>query len=273
MRNIGQAAHLLQEANRPPLDYHRISKKGPDSEPVPANRNLISSAMVDFFVNYAKDDNLGQIGMLWQDHAAKHGADNWRCRHLAELNSIAVDFAKTGVPADIPKNLAIPRETPRAHWRDKKDSPSFQCTGILGRLFDQVNRVDRRLFGQTHQTIAGSELDLYGSLFTAGGYWVTQNLADLFDSSIPTRCGISTTSSHYTQKMVSYAFEQRMTYENQMIPMMNKYGLRCEGEVVTGRIVAFRWQRSERQYKHSEEVRRILRGTYVRCPTDCDGSD
>ncbi len=54
--------------------------------------------IVDHFVNYVKNDNLGQISSWLLAHLDNKGADCSECIELAKACSTAVDFAKTGVP-------------------------------------------------------------------------------------------------------------------------------------------------------------------------------
>ena len=69
-------------------------------------------------------------------------ADNRSGLKLAALHSKAVDYPKTGVPAEIPAILR-PRKWP--HFMEKKHKPKDQIyisKKILGQLYDQVERVD-----------------------------------------------------------------------------------------------------------------------------------
>lgn len=55
----------------------------------------------EHFVNFIKNDNLGQISTWLLAHADRDGADCDACERLAELHSTAVDFPKTGRPATL----------------------------------------------------------------------------------------------------------------------------------------------------------------------------
>lgn len=60
------------------------------------------SDVVEFFLNYIVNDQLGRIadGHLALADASPQLANDDRCMQLVELHSTAVDFAKTGVPVD-----------------------------------------------------------------------------------------------------------------------------------------------------------------------------
>jgi hypothetical protein len=268
LRHIGQDAKVLGEANRAPLDYHKIDKSQQKPVQVPANGgDDLNDAMVNHFIDYAKYDYLGVIGMLWQDHAGKHGAGNWRCVELAKLHSIAVDFAKSGIAAEIPPELHIPRDTARAHWRQKMDSPFFHCTGILGRLFDEVESIEKKLATVSHQAVVGRIQGQYGLLLdtVADENWATTYLAPVFNQSLAERCGLSISKiekDRALQDMLAFALAQRRFYEDRVIVLMNKYKLRCEGELVTGRIRQFHPLHKAKQNEYTEQIRQDYSGTF-----------
>ena len=58
--------------------------------------------VVDFFLNYIDNDQLGRIanGHLALADESPQLANDQRCMELVNLHSLAVDFAKTGVPVD-----------------------------------------------------------------------------------------------------------------------------------------------------------------------------
>ncbi len=58
---------------------------------------------------------------------------------LAELHSKAVDYVKSGVPAEMPKRLS-PRQFP--HWMEKKTRKQYHSGAILGQLYDKVQTAD-----------------------------------------------------------------------------------------------------------------------------------
>eukprot|EP00953_Heterococcus_sp_UTEX-ZZ885_P034460 17845-Heterococcus_DN1.PRE.5 len=63
------------------------------------------------------------------------GVHSAECKQLAELASIAVDFAKTGIPASFPVQLAIVRYP---HWMERRDSPSYKSTSVLAQLYERT---------------------------------------------------------------------------------------------------------------------------------------
>ncbi|CAK4080534.1 unnamed protein product [Aphanomyces euteiches] len=91
-------------------------------------------AMGDFFVDFMQNDNLGQLSnahVVLADLQIE-GAKSKECLELAQLCSVAVDFAKTGVPAIIPRHL-LPRAYP--DFMENVHKPSYESTKELGKLY------------------------------------------------------------------------------------------------------------------------------------------
>jgi len=179
----------LQRANAAPMDFD------PDSgENARADDHIDGSFLVDIFaflsestrasssapgvgavddkqlvahlINHAKNDNLGHIAAMWLDYADNNGANCDECLKLAALHSIAVDFPKSGKPAVIPRELYISRSVARAHWREKKGSPSYECKGVVGRMYDEViRRMQGDLISHEHALpLAGRRFDRHGQI-------------------------------------------------------------------------------------------------------------
>lgn len=66
--------------------------------------NTCAQEIKGFFMDYLKNDNLGMIAiahLVWAD-LSEDGARCEQCLELASLHSKAVDFPKSGVPAEFP---------------------------------------------------------------------------------------------------------------------------------------------------------------------------
>jgi hypothetical protein len=272
-------ARVLQTANREPMDFD------PDTIIVdPFNVELLSSVMksafgshtlndgvddkelISHFIKHAMNDNLGQIAMMWIDYAARNGADCEECLQLAGLHSIAVDFPKSGKPATIPPKLFIPRATPRAHWREKKGHPSCDCTGPLGQMYDQlVSRMgEDPSASETYALpLAGRRFDRHGQIlrFLKPGL-AKDRLPEIYKLRVAVRLGLdleTATDSVSEDTLPLYLIEEakdcRHEYEQGLIRLMSKYGLQCEGELLTGCIRKFHKLDKKRQHDLSETVR------------------
>jgi RNA-dependent RNA polymerase len=124
---------LPDEWNHAPMDYT-------PPPPVISDGPVTVDAMTSFFVTHMKNDNLGRIATAhryWAD-MEDDGVKDDKCIQLAALHSMAVDYAKTGVPAEMPKDLRI-RKYP--HWAEKEKHRSYISKKVLGQLYDEVDRV------------------------------------------------------------------------------------------------------------------------------------
>jgi len=85
----------------PPADYPRVT-------PQPLDRPVNAQDIAEFFINFMRTDILGMIATRHVMLADRHdeGTLHLDCIALAGLHSTAVDFSKTGIPAnlkDLPK--------------------------------------------------------------------------------------------------------------------------------------------------------------------------
>ncbi|GAB2240730.1 hypothetical protein Droror1_Dr00021248 [Drosera rotundifolia] len=87
-----------------------------------------------FFVDYMINDSLGTIStahLVLADRDPEKALSP-KCLLLADLHSMAVDFAKTGAPAEMPRVLK-PREYP--DFLERYDKPTYVSQGALGKLY------------------------------------------------------------------------------------------------------------------------------------------
>ncbi|XP_062225862.1 probable RNA-dependent RNA polymerase 2 [Phragmites australis] len=86
------------------------------------------------FVDYMINDALGVISTAHLIHADRDllKARSPECLQLAALHSMAVDFAKTGAPAEMPRALR-PREFP--DFMERWEKPMYISNGVLGKLY------------------------------------------------------------------------------------------------------------------------------------------
>lgn len=93
--------------------------------------------MEEYFTNYMVNDSLGVIANAHTVFADKEPrmAESDSCTELAKLFSIAVDFPKTGVPAEIPSHLHV-KECP--DFMEKPDKPNYQSKRVIGKLFRAI---------------------------------------------------------------------------------------------------------------------------------------
>jgi RNA-dependent RNA polymerase len=147
---------LPAEWSHPPMNY---------SAPKPLNEPKASTAksLASFFVLFMKNDRLPLIAhahLATADYEIE-GPKHRKCEtplvrftspileseanhndsitglQLAELHSTAVDYVKTGVPAEWDKRLD-PRKYP--HFMEKPANKSYHSSSVLGKLYDMVGK-------------------------------------------------------------------------------------------------------------------------------------
>ncbi|KAI7553722.1 RdRP-domain-containing protein [Hortaea werneckii] len=125
---------IPSEWNYPPMDYAA-------PEPVRSKGPVTVGDMTAFYVQHMKHDNLGRIAMAHRYHAddSDGGVKDPKCLELAQLHSLAVDYAKTGKPAEFPRRLRVRRHP---HWAEPGKKPSYHSKKVLGKLYDMVQRQD-----------------------------------------------------------------------------------------------------------------------------------
>jgi RNA-dependent RNA polymerase len=241
---------LFLKKNAAPMDYF--------TPPTCEEEVIDDNSLIKHFINHARADNLGRIANLWLDHAVNEDPGCSICLQLASRHSIAVDFPKTGIPASIPEEALLHRDQPRAHWREKQDSPSFRDDGVLGRLFDncvgatKVDAIDINL-----KAVAARGCDEKGQILIVAtkpeDVWLAKKA--IYDSRIPIRLGWSSEArKDILPDLQVFANEQRRQYENRLTTLMDQYRIKCEGEIVTGCILKFHRLQERKRHAVSEEV-------------------
>ncbi|KAK0659765.1 putative RNA-dependent RNA polymerase [Cercophora samala] len=125
---------LPTEWSYPPMDH--TPQPPVTSDP---KRSVVES-LSSFFVLFMKNDRLPFIAHahLATADAEPQGAKSEKCLKLAEMHSIAVDYVKTGVPAEWSKKLN-PRLWP--HFMERQRG-SYHSKTALGQLYDMVHTED-----------------------------------------------------------------------------------------------------------------------------------
>jgi RNA-dependent RNA polymerase len=177
----------------------------------------------EFFVKHIVNDNLGQISNAHVVHVDL-GDDNARsanCKELARLFSLAVDFPKTGVPATIPY-LLRPDRYP--DFMEKEDKEMYKSHKIIGKLFRSVKEASsENITSQISQDLIRES---YDSALMVLGY----------------------------EEYVDEASSLKNEYDQKLMGLMNRYGIKTEAEVMSNNIL----QMSRPYHKRNEDVRQRI---------------
>lgn len=122
-----------EEWNYPPMHHDAI-------KPTVLDRDVLVRDITRFFVEYMKNDSLGQIANAHVAMADKlvEGPKSDVCIELAKLHSNAVDYVKTGLQAHMKSRLR-PESWP--HFMGKP-SKTYRSGRVLGKLYDMVSTID-----------------------------------------------------------------------------------------------------------------------------------
>ncbi|KAJ9049184.1 hypothetical protein DSO57_1027303 [Entomophthora muscae] len=118
--------------NYRPMSFEKIGRL--------PEKNVTLDDIKCFFVDYITNDSLGKIA---NSHLARadytyEGAFSSDCLRLAQLHSCAVDFPKTGIPAEIDLNLKV------RHFPDFMQKPghmTYKSTKVQGLLYRSIDYV------------------------------------------------------------------------------------------------------------------------------------
>ncbi|XP_071691335.1 probable RNA-dependent RNA polymerase 1 [Rutidosis leptorrhynchoides] len=183
-----------------PMDYTPAPSKQQDHD-------VTIEEVEEYFTNYIVNDSLGIIANAHTVFADREPqkAMAYPCVELAKLFSIAVDFPKTGVPAEIPAELRV-KEYP--DFMEKPDKTTYESQSVIGKLFREVkdiapknspvNPFTREVARQTYD----QDMEVDGFL-------------DYVDD----------------------AFEFKTDYDYKLGNLMDYYGIKTEAELLSGSIL------------------------------------
>lgn len=196
----------------PILPYAAMNYEAP--APKQLDRDVQTSDVADFFVEYMRNDKLGVIANAYLAHADREerGIFSSKCMALAGLHSTAVDFAKTGIPATFPRELSPLNE--RGQYPDfmgKHRNISYKSEKVLGKLFRACN------------VISNDQDNNFASFPNPSSARVDNMLDALADD------------GRYGEQAHTYC----VAYNFEIKRLMDKYGVQSEGEIVSGQVLSF----------------------------------
>ncbi|XP_066291657.1 uncharacterized protein [Branchiostoma lanceolatum] len=207
---------------------------GPNEHPMyfrsPTKREVpdyvITNDLIDFIVDYIKNDRLGIIAnahLAWAD-TEKKGIFSDVCKRLAQKHSDAVDFPKTGVCPDLDKTER-PLEYP--DFMGKKDKTTRRSERVLGKMFRECQMIENVC---TQVERKGNVVRVrFDDDFVAGNH------------------------NSYMKK----ARRSRDRYNDQLRSLMAQYGIETEAEVVSGCIVKLHKHMEDRYERY--EIERVAK--------------
>ncbi|CAK8570444.1 unnamed protein product [Lathyrus sativus] len=161
----------------------------------------------EYFANYLVNDSLGIIANAHTVHADREPkkAMSDLCLELAKLFSVAVDFPKTGIPAEIPREL-FAKEYP--DFMEKHDKTTYKSENVIGKLFREIQGISTR-----DGSITSFTLEL-----AKKSYDPDMEFDGFMD-------------------YVDDAFYHKSNYDYKLGNLMDYYGIKTESEILSGNIM------------------------------------
>ncbi|KVI06345.1 Nucleotide-binding, alpha-beta plait [Cynara cardunculus var. scolymus] len=171
-------------------------------------------------------DYTGRRPRLMDHDVTLEKALSAKCLQLATLHSMAVDFAKTGAPAEMPRGLR-PREYP--DFMGRWDKPMYISQGPLGKLYRATKE---------------SEL-----LKISASAYTSKAIQDAYDQDLEV---------DGFENFIEIAQTHKEMYLDSLTSLMNYYEAETEDEILTGNIrnKSSYLQRDNRRYGETKD--RIL---------------
>ncbi|KAG0375659.1 hypothetical protein BGX24_008794 [Mortierella sp. AD032] len=187
----------------PPMDY--------SGREAALTNDVTIRDLLKFFVQYAVSDNLGLIANahLALSDQLQGGPKHQKCIRLAQLHSDAVDFPKSGKPAEITPDLR-PKKYP--DFMEKSADRTYTSHRVLGRIYRECAKTES---------------------FVPKNYRQSFNEAMLIEG---------------YQEYVKDGFVQKALYDQELRSLMNQYGVKSDLEVVSGFIMGVDIITNKREY-------------------------
>eukprot|EP01018_Ginkgo_biloba_P005550 Gb_28427 [translate_table: standard] len=191
---------LIPPQEDPPMDYVAPPH-------IELDHQVTIQDIQEYFGNYMVNDSLGIIANAHTVYADKESgmARSPICLELANLFSTAVDFPKTGVPAQLPAKLH-PKKYP--DFMEKEDKPMYVSKRILGKLYRSVKEVP--------QTV-----DI--------GLFTLEDARRSYDKELEV---------HGFDMYIDEALMHKNWYDTKLATLMDHYGVQNEAEIISGNILS-----------------------------------
>ncbi|KHN85827.1 putative RNA-dependent RNA polymerase 1 [Toxocara canis] len=184
--------------------------------------------MIDFFLKYLSQDSIGRMSNAHLIMSDRLGLFHEICDGIARKCSIAVDFPKSGEPAEPLSPLEQSDVVP--DFMQKSFKPSYRSNRLIGQLYRKVKKVENIV--ELAQVIPFAD--------TVDPQLYDENLFD--------------THAH----LVKSSIRLRDQYNAKLQQLMDEYGITDEASVVSGHSVTIKritdMERDDYSYYHSDKI-------------------
>ncbi|ULU04358.1 hypothetical protein L3Y34_017258 [Caenorhabditis briggsae] len=214
------------------LDYNETAMVFPSSQAQEEDKEPTTDDMVEFFLRYMQQDSIGRMSNAHLVYADLHGLFSENCASIAQKCAVAVDFPKSGVPAEPLTGFEQCDVTPDYMMSGGK--PMYYSASLNGQLHRKARKVEEVL----------EEYESKGSIFE-GEYdkMICPDDADVFFGSEP--------------KLVQ-TMNIRDEYIDRMQQLLDEYGIEDEASVVSGHAASIKrlagMERDDYSFYHTDKV-------------------
>ncbi|KAK2453515.1 RNA-dependent RNA polymerase [Trifolium repens] len=231
----------------PPRTIHPMEYD--TAPPILLDHDVEIKEVQKYFANYIVNDSLGIIANAHTVFADKEPgkALSEPCVELANLFSTAVDFPKTGIPAEIPRHL-FAKEYP--DFMEKLDKPTYKSKNVIGKLFREIQGISTK----------DGSITSFTSEVAKKSYDPDMEMDGFMD-------------------YVDDAFYYKTNYDYRLGNLMDYYGIKTESEILSGNIIKMSKSFTKRRdadaiSKAVSSLRKEARSWFNEGGTDVDsGSD
>ncbi|KAI6241159.1 RNA-directed RNA polymerase [Aphelenchoides fujianensis] len=221
--------NLLANPFYPDVVFRESQKNFPKkTAAVQAGANT-TSGIVDFFLKYLDQDAIGRVSNAHLIAADKRGIYHPVCESIAAKCSIAVDFPKTGEPADPLTDLERFNDTP--DFMTVGHRSSYRSKRLLGKLFRKARVLEQMLEVVSSESEVETKADVF-----------------LLDEELETA----------EAAMFAQAITVRDLYYAKLQQILDEYGIESEAEALSGHASFIRrisdMEKSDYSFYHADRL-------------------
>ncbi|KAI9830423.1 MAG: hypothetical protein M1838_005811 [Thelocarpon superellum] len=261
----GDLYHVIYDARLRPARLYEPAEY-PRTQESLLDRPVQKADIIDFFLTFMQQDQLGRIAILHQaiaDHKDE-GTSHPDCLTLAELHSTAVDFSKSGRPADITR---IPK------YQNLR--PDFMSPSPRVHVAEDISLLELDRPGEEEEDGDGPRIRYYKSEKTLGHLYRAIDERDFLEDLKTSMQASERKGGHVVRQLwahvqretagfqwrhhVEMAKEVKALYEDTVVDLMYQYAARpstaalTEVEVFIGHVVGKEQQRMGKRQREASK--------------------
>ncbi|CAB3404413.1 unnamed protein product [Caenorhabditis bovis] len=214
------------------LDYNEKAMVFPSSTPCEEDKQPTTDDMVEFFLKYLQQDSIGRMSNAHLAFADLHGLFHEHCHSIALKCAVAVDFPKSGQPAEPLASYEQCETAP--DYMPSGNKPVYYSTRLNGQLYRKARKVEEIL----------EEFERKGSMFE-GEYdrlICPDNIDVFFGNEAALRSAIAV----------------RDEYARRIQQLLDEYGIENEASIVSGHAAIIKrlagMEKDDYSFYHTDKI-------------------